>query len=58
MDKNRYFRMKKRLIQNGCSVISAKGDDEKFLLAFGAEAISDEQGIIHLGEIPERISFF
>ena len=58
MDKNRYFRMKKRLIQNGCSVISAKGDDEKFLLAFGAEAISDEQGIIHLGEIPSASAFF
>lgn len=58
MDKNKYNIMKRRLEQQGCPVIAAHGDDERFLLAFGAEAISDEYGILHLGDVPSASAFF
>lgn len=58
MDKNKYNKMKSRLEQQGCPVIAAHGDDERFLLAFGAEAISDEYGILHLGDVPSASAFF
>ena len=58
MDKNKYNIMKSRLEQHGCPVIAAHGDDERFLLAFGAEAISDEYGILHLGDAPSASAFF
>lgn len=50
--------MKSRLEQRGCPVIAAHGDDERFLKAFGAEAISDEHGIMHLGDVPSASAFF
>ena len=58
MDKDKYNIMKSKLEQHGCPVIAAHGDDERFLLAFGAEAISDEYGILHLGDIPSASAFF
>lgn len=58
MDKNKYNIMKSKLEQHSCPVIAAHGDDERFLLAFGAEAISDEYGILHLGDIPSASAFF
>ena len=58
MDEQRYRAMKEKLESRGCSVIAAHGDDERFLIAFGAEAISDEYGIIHLGDVPSASAFF
>ena len=58
MNAAQYERMKKKLEARGCTVIAAKGDDERFLRVFGAEAISDEHGIMHLGEIPSASAFF
>lgn len=55
-----YNRMKSNLERRGCSVIAALhgSDDERFLLMFGAEAIADENGIMHLGEVPSASAFF
>lgn len=58
MNAERYNRMKKHLEKRGCSVVSAKGDDERWLLMINAEAIADDVGIIHLGEIPSASAFF
>ena len=58
MDADRYLRMKKQLEKRGCSVISAKGDDERWLMLINAEAIADDVGIIHLVDIPSASSFF
>ena len=58
MNADRYYKMAKALNRNGCPVISAHGDDERFLIKFGAEATSDEFGIIHLGDIPSASAFF
>lgn len=58
MDSTKYKLMKESLEKQGCTVISAHGDDERFLISFGAEAISDEHGILHLGEIPSASAFF
>ena len=56
--KAKYTRMKSGLEKIGCTVISAHGDDERFLIHFGAEAISDSHGILHLGDIPSASAFF
>ena len=58
MDAERYERMKTAIEKQGYSVVSAKGDDARFLLQFGAEAISDEVGIMHMSEIPSASAFF
>ena len=58
MDEAKYIRMKSGLEKIGCTVISAHGDDERFLIHFGAEAISDSHGILHLGDIPSASAFF
>lgn len=58
MDENRYLKMKTELEKRGCPVVSAKGDDERFLIAFNAEAITDENGIMHLGKVPSASAFF
>ena len=58
MDEAKYTRMKSGLEKIGCTVISAHGDDERFLIHFGAEAISDSHGILHLGDIPSASAFF
>ena len=58
MDESRYLKMKANLERKGCSVISAKGDDERYLIAFNAEAITDEKGIMHLGDLPSASAFF
>lgn len=58
MNSKRYHKIKERLEQNGCPVIAAHGEDERFLIAFGAEAISDEHGIMHLGDVPSASAFF
>ena len=58
MDSKRYYTMRERLEHNGCPIIAAHGEDERFLIAFGAEAISDEHGIMHLGDIPSTSAFF
>ena len=59
MDERRYRTMREKLeSRNGCPVVAAHGDDERFLLAIGAEAISDEHGIMHLGDIPSASAFF
>lgn len=58
MNKQKYATMKANLEKNSCNVTSAKGDDERFLLAFQAEAISDKFGIMHLGEIPSASALF
>lgn len=58
MDPERYYKMKEHLERNGCPVIAAHGEDERFLIAFGAEAISDEYGIMHLGDVPSASAFF
>lgn len=58
MDPKRYNRMKESLERNGCPVIAAHGEDKRFLIAFGAEAISDEHGIMHLGDVPSASAFF
>lgn len=58
MNEQRYTKMKTNLEKKGCNVISAKGDDKRFLLAFQAEAISDEFGIMHLGKTPSASAFF
>ena len=59
MDKTLYLKMKTGIEKQGYSVISAvKSDDMKYLKAFGAEAISDEFGIIHLGKVPSASAFF
>lgn len=60
MDKKRYYRMKKGLEKQGYSVVAAVegSDDAAFLKSFGAEAISDRYGIIHLGEFPSASAFF
>lgn len=60
MDKSKYLRLKSNLEKNGVTVVSAvKGsDDEKFLLFMNAEAISDDVGILHLGEIPSASALY
>ena len=60
MDEEKYHELKHNLEAEGISVISAaKGsDDEKFLKAFGAEAISDDIGILHLGRIPSASAMY
>lgn len=60
MNRELYNRMKSNLERRGCPVIAALhgSDDEKFLLMFGAEAIADENGIMHLGEVPSASAFF
>jgi len=59
MDSSVYKKMKQGLEKQGYSVISAtKEDDIRYLKAFGAEAISDEIGILHLGEVPSASAFF
>ena len=58
MDEAKYIRMKSGLEKIGCTVISAHGDDERFLIHFEAEAISDSHGILHLGDIPSASAFF
>ena len=60
MNRELYNRMKSNLERRGCSVIAALhgSDDERFLLMFGAEAIADENGIMHLGEVPSASAFF
>lgn len=60
MNRELYNRMKSNLERRGCSVIAALhgSDDERFLLLFGAEAIADENGIMHLGEVPSASAFF
>lgn len=58
MDAQRYKRMKSKLAEQGCPVVAASGDDAQFLLALGAEAISDEYGILHLGDVPSASAFF
>ena len=58
MDETKYIRMKSGLEKIGCSVIPAHGDDERFLILFGAEAISDSHGILHLGDVPSASAFF
>lgn len=51
--------MKEKLeSRNGCPVVAVHGDDERFLLVIGEEAISDEHGIMHLGDIPSASAFF
>ena len=59
MNRELYNRMKSNLERRGCSVIAALhgSDDERFLLMFGAEAIADENGIMHLGEVPSASAF-
>ena len=58
MDTTQYQRMKAELERQGYSVVAAKGDDARFLMLFGAEAISDEVGILHMGDIPSASAFF
>ena len=60
MDKSKYLKLKSNLEKNGVTVVSAvKGsDDEKFLLFMNAEAVSDDVGILHLGEIPSASAFY
>ena len=58
MDETKYIRMKSGLEKIGCPVIPAHGDDERFLIHFGAEAISDSHGILHLGDVPSASAFF
>jgi hypothetical protein len=58
MNAKRYQIVKKNLEAKGCSVISAVDDDLRFLIAMDAEAISDEVGILHRGEIPSASAFF
>ncbi len=57
MDENRYLKMKTELEKRGCPVVSAKGDDERFLIAFNAEAITDENGIMHFRKSYKCFSF-
>ena len=59
MSKTRYNTMKKSVEAKGYSVISATtGDDFRYLQSIGAEAIADEHGIMHIGEIPSASGFF
>ena len=60
MDKSKYLKLKSNLEKNGVTVVSAvKGsDDEKFLLFMNTEAVSDDVGILHLGEIPSASAFY
>lgn len=59
MDSNTYLKMKTALEKQGYTVISATSEDDiNYLKLFGAEAISDEFGILHLGETPSASAFF
>lgn len=60
MDPQRYNAMKNKLEKNGCPVIAtlSDSDEERYLKWMNAEAMSDEYGIIHLGQIPSASAFF
>ncbi len=59
MNEERYKTMKKALKRQDVSVISAKGDDLKFLDIMGAEAmIVGNDTILHRGKIPSASAFF
>lgn len=60
MDETKYNQLKHNLEKSGISVISAKkgSDDERFLMAMQAEAISDDIGILHLGDIPSASAMY
>lgn len=59
MPETRYSTMRKSVEAKGFSVVSAtKGDDFRYLQEIGAEAIADEHGILHMGEVPSASAFF
>ncbi len=60
MDTEEYQRIKKNLEREGVSVISAApdSDDERFLKYMGAEAISDDEGILHLCDVPSASAMY
>ncbi|WP_297428912.1 minor capsid protein [Clostridium sp.] len=59
MNKEKYYRMKYALENQGVKIIVAKGDDLRYLDSMGAEAmVIDDAFILHKGEIPSASAFF
>jgi SPP1 gp7 family putative phage head morphogenesis protein len=59
MNAETYLKMKQGVERQGYTVIAATTEDDiNYLKAFGAEAISDEYGIMHMGDVPSASAFF
>ncbi len=59
MQKDKYNKIRKSLEKQGIRFVAATdGDDLKYLLRFGAEAVYSDGQIMHIGEIPSASALF